>query len=319
MGKLLGRLLRSARDERNKLQKDMVHATGIAASRLSEFENGIKSPPKPNQLAKLADAYDIPYPRLVRTWLLDELHTDEAKDRLIAEVFPVQTRDTLNPVRTGLDAIGSNRRLHRVARRVVEEIEQSKRVLDETTLNLLSVLNRLPEVQIEEGKASKCVKMSSAKWTQLEPNKMSSTEKCTVFAVKRPTPLVVELHRLAPKMVGLHRQAHLQSRPAYYELWSLLSGQALLLVEEEAGWVEYVVDSGDCGSYWSGHRHAWVNLDDHLPLVVYHIFFPYRSGGLRVDGPGEAMEFPRDNVPQSVADDVQQALRQALVRIKRRE
>lgn len=316
MGKNLGRMLRRTREQNNLLQCDMVDATGIPAPRLSEIENG--KTPSCSQLSQLADGYGIPYSELVRLWLTEQLDSDDAKDRLIAEVFPSRGQGTKGPTSVGLDAIASNRRLHRAARHVVEEMEKGKRALDTTTLKLLDALRRLPEVNVEEGKAPKCVRINDAKWLPLGPDGKSKIQKCTVFAVKRPTPLVVELHRLASKIAGLHRQAHLPSRPAYYELWSLVSGRGLLLIEEESAWTEYVVGAGDCGSYWSGHRHIWVNLDHRDPLIVYHIFFPYRSGGLEVGGPGEAMEFRHDDIPDTVPEGAQQALVQALKRFKTR-
>ena len=313
MGIRLAKALREASKDSGKQLKDLAKATGLSSSLLSEYHSN-KRNPSFGSLAQLADGYALPYSRVVRLWLEDQTETQQEIDRLASEVFVQRDKAPPSPHIGLIDSLVGSRDVHRAAEKVLEQVEKSKRLIDTSAHEILTALNNIPSLQVLGGRTAAIISASSDDWRPIQGN--SECKKRTVFVAKRPTPVLAELHCIPPRMGGLHRQADFPSRPAYYELWSVVQGEGILLVQREKieeGWDQFDAMLGFCGYYWSANRHVWLNVADNTPLILFHLFYPYRQSDMKPGGCDEACEFEIKHVetalPVEVASEVQKSIR----------
>lgn len=312
MGQHLAEALRKVFLDTGRQLKELSVATGLRVSQLSEYQNNRRTPSF-TVLDQIADGYGLPYRDVVRLWLEDQAGTQAAIDRLSAEVLPSRSASPTTPFSSLVGALSGSRDVHRAAGKVVSHFEKSKQLLDASTHDILTALTRIPALQVVEGKSATSISAFGVQWTPLAPG--SKISKARLFVAKRPAPVLAEFHSFPGGIGGLHRQPDLPSRPACYELWSVAVGEGLVLVQrekEQEGWDEFDAAPGTCGYYWSANRHIWLNTNDESPLVVFHIFYPYRRSDLSPGGSDEAIEFQVRSPGSAVTADVLVAIRNAI-------
>ena len=277
MGNRIAKTLKEARRLSNKTQSDLVAGAGVGASSLSGYENG-EDPPFEN-LHLLAEAYGLPYEKLFFDWMEDVLKSEELFRRLRHEVFGSMQGSPPHPLQAMVDALHGIRGVHKAAKLVKDHLDDAKARLDVGAQAMLKSLTDITVLLVEGGEQPVALSATRGKWESLRKGVDTLCRKQTLFKAIRPTSALAELHQFPNGIGGMHQ---LGSRQPYYELWSVVAGSGVLTVLQKNGdgsrtWQDFEATVGTCGRYHGGDRHIWLNASQEHPLVILHLFYPYRQ------------------------------------------
>jgi transcriptional regulator with XRE-family HTH domain len=299
MGLELGMLLCGIRESKGEKQQTVARRAGLRAPRLSEIESGIRDPSL-DQLIILTQAYPVPVAEAIDRWLADQTKTSSTRDLVRTLVAPSKSQVAERDTERAIEAMSTDNELRKTVRKLIAEFKH-------TEGRLVNAIWRFFKVHaMGERQPRFLTSPQQIEWSRHFLG--SGVEKAFVFAARGLNTLLVELNRVPPRTATIHRQADLPDAPASFEIWSVLEGKSVVLLEEQGIWARHNVQAGSCGSYWGGHRHIWVNASHHSPLIVSQTLFPYRKSEMGPDKPGEAFAVHLDDLPQSWPDDLRSAL-----------
>ncbi len=304
MANRLGNALREQREKQGRILKQLVIETNIGLSSLSELENGRRQATL-EQLVLLTRAYGIGFSEAIELWLLDQTEKTSTRDLLKSQLIS-QKNASQRGIEEMLVPLSVNRDLCRAATHAIESVESAK-------VGLLQAMAHISQLRVVGDKRPGTITdLAGLDWS---PTKFGPRlSKSVVFVATRPTPFLVELHRLSPRTAGVHRQADLPSAPACYEIWCIVEGNGELGLESDGSWTRERVECGACGYYWSAQHHIWINPSPSQFLTILHAFFPYRKSDIGPGMPGDACAFCIDDPPDFISENVRREVTQAAKR-----
>jgi transcriptional regulator with XRE-family HTH domain len=244
----------------------MAKRLGISSASLSRIENG-EWPSDFDLVCEIADAYSLTPLLAEREWLKHQATSEKGRSHLElffntlgqAEELPASLKNFASALSVLKDASG-------FWQRKVAHILDALAALEQSSKSPNKLTDRIEIVREDS--------FVEADWSPLMANGYLKTKRH--FGTSKPCRLLIESHRVPPRMGAFHKQMKIGNVNPGLEIFSVVVGTMILAVQngETGEWSINLLGQGNSGFYGGGNEHIWMNVSYDAPVTVFCVFFP---------------------------------------------